>query len=180
VGRHGGDAPADRSGVVHLSGLGTFLPSPVLLPRTSFSFDPSHAAAALIVVDGDRLLLQRRDDIVGVLYPDCWGCFGGARNADESAEDALRRELKEELGLDVDRAEYFTAVNYDFRFCGKGITLREYYVIPIDAGVLGTLKLGEGQAMAAMTPEKIFALPNIIPFDLFAIWLYSHREALAK
>ncbi len=159
---------------------GTFLPSAVLLPTTSFSFDPSHAAAALIVVDGDRFLLQHRDCIEGILYPGCWGCFGGARDVGESAEQALRRELKEELGLELGRAEYFTAVNYDFRFCNKGITLREYYVVPITASILGTLVLGEGQGMAAMTSREIFALCDIIPFDLFAIWLYTHREALAK
>jgi 8-oxo-dGTP diphosphatase len=163
-----------------LSASADFLPSSVLRPTTSFSFDPSHAAAALIVVDGDRFLLQHRDDIAGILYPGCWGCFGGARDAGESAEEALRRELKEELNLDIDCAEYFTAVNYDFNFCGKGMTLREYYTVPIAAGALDALVLGEGQGMAAMTSQQVFALPNVIPFDLFAIWLYANREALAK
>jgi 8-oxo-dGTP diphosphatase len=160
--------------------MDAFLPSPILLPVTSFSFDPSHAAAALIIVDGNRFLLQHRDQIAGILYPGYWGCFGGARDAGESAGQALRRELQEELGLDVEGAEYFTAVNYDFRFCGKGITLREYYVVSIAAPVLDRLKLGEGQGMAAMTSEQIFALSNVIPFDLFAIWLYAHRAALAR
>jgi 8-oxo-dGTP pyrophosphatase MutT (NUDIX family) len=167
-----------------LSALPTFQSSPILLPTTSFSFDPADAAAALIVVEGegerDRLLLQHRDRIAGILYPGFWGCFGGARDAGEAPEQALRRELKEELGLDFGRADYFTAVNYDFKFCGKGTTLREYYVVRIAASVLGTLKLGEGQAMAALDPTEIFALRDIIPFDLFAIWLYVHREALGK
>ncbi len=163
-----------------MSDLSTFLPSPVLLPVTGFSFDPSHAAAALIVVDGDKFLLQHRDYTEGILYPGFWGCFGGARDANESAEKALRRELKEELRLEMFQAEYFTAVNYDFRFCGKGITLREYYVVPITAAVLDTLDLGEGQGMAALTAEEVFAQRDVIPFDLFAIWLYVHRETLAK
>jgi 8-oxo-dGTP pyrophosphatase MutT (NUDIX family) len=166
-----------------MSALPTFQPSLILLPATSFSFDPAHAAAALIEVEGedsDRFLLQHRDRIAGILYPGFWGCFGGARDAGETAEQALRRELKEELGLDVRSADYFTAVNYDFRFCGKGVTLREYYVVRIAAAVLDTLTLGEGQAMAAFDPTEVFALRDIIPFDLWAIWLYVHREALTK
>jgi 8-oxo-dGTP pyrophosphatase MutT (NUDIX family) len=162
----------------------TFQPSPVLLPKPSFWFDPSAAAAALIVVDGkgeaDRFLLQHRDPIAGILYPGCWGCFGGARDPGETGEQALRRELKEELGLEFDRADYFTAVNYDFRFCRKGVSLREYYVVTIAASVLDTLTLGEGQGMAALAASDVFAMRDIIPFDLWAIWLYVNRDALAQ
>ena len=169
---------------LRLSALPTFQTSPILLPVTSFSFDPADAAAALIVVEGEgapeRFLLQHRDRIAGILYPGFWGCFGGARDAGETPEQALRRELREELGLDFGIADYFTAVNYDFRFCGKGVTLREYYVVRIAASVLYTLRLGEGQAMATFDPTEVFALRDIIPFDLFAIWLYVHREALRK
>lgn len=157
-----------------------FIPSPVLLPRTSFSFDPANAAAALIVVDGEKLLLQHRDHIEDIIYPGYWGCFGGALDGDESSLTALRRELKEELNLDVVDSTYFTAVNYDFRFCGKGTTLREYYVVPIAAADIGRLVLGEGQGMATFTPREIFALRDVIPFDLFAIWLYANKTVLAR
>jgi 8-oxo-dGTP diphosphatase len=157
-----------------------FQSSRILLPRTSYSFDPSHAATALILLADGRFLLQHRDRIDGILYPGFWGCFGGAKDRDESGEDALRRELKEELGLVLGRAEYFTAVNFDFRFCGKGIMLREYYTVSIDDAVLDTLVLGEGQGMAALTAAEILALDDMIPFDQFAHWLYVNRNALSR
>ncbi len=152
----------------------------MLLPRTSFSFEPTNAAAALIVVDDEKLLLQHRDHIEGIIYPGYWGCFGGALDGDESPVAALRRELKEELNLDAGEPSYFTAVNYDFRFCGKGTTLREYYVVPIAAVDVGRLVLGEGQGMATFSPQEIFSLREVIPFDLFAIWLYANRAVLAR
>jgi hypothetical protein len=36
------------------------------------------AAAAIIVTDDGRYLMQERDDTPGIFYPDHWGLFGGA------------------------------------------------------------------------------------------------------
>ena len=47
------------------------------------------------VVDGDRVLLGLRRSSGE------WSTFGGWIEADESVEDALRRELHEELGIDA-------------------------------------------------------------------------------
>ena len=157
-----------------------FVLSPVLLPTSSFSFQATDAAAAIIVVDGDRYLLQHRDMVGAIVYPGYWGCFGGARDRGEPAVDALRREVKEEIGIEVGDAVYFTAVNYDFRFCGKGQTLREYYLVHVTGKDLEGAVLGEGQGMAVMTASEVFALRDIIPFDLFAMWLYINRAALAR
>ncbi len=53
----------------------------------------------LLVVTADgRLLMHLRQDKVGVLQPGCWAGFSGAVELDESAEEALQRELLEEPG----------------------------------------------------------------------------------
>ena len=55
------------------------------------------AAADAVVFDGDgRVLLQRRADF-GV-----WGLPGGAVEVGETLEQAVRREVKEETGFDVE------------------------------------------------------------------------------
>jgi 8-oxo-dGTP pyrophosphatase MutT (NUDIX family) len=154
--------------------------TPILTGPSDWRFAPDHAAVGLIVVDGARFLLQHRDRMDGILYPEYWGLFGGAFDAGETSEAALHRELEEELSLTFDTAEYFTAVNYDFRFCGKGIVNREYYLIHISAAERAELVLGEGQGMADFSAEEVMALDKIVPFDAFAIWLYIHRGELAQ
>jgi 8-oxo-dGTP pyrophosphatase MutT (NUDIX family) len=56
------------------------------------------AVAGAIVIDADgRLLLHRRDD------SGLWSTSGGAVEPGESLEDAARRELREETGLEAGR-----------------------------------------------------------------------------
>ncbi|MCH5235334.1 MAG: NUDIX hydrolase [Muribaculaceae bacterium] len=51
------------------------------------------------------LLIQRKNDP----YKDCWAFPGGFVNINESAEDAAKRELKEETGLEISTVEQLKA-----------------------------------------------------------------------
>ncbi len=51
--------------------------------------------AQAVIVDGDRVLLAVRSDLWG------WELPGGAVERGESPEEAVRREVREETGLDV-------------------------------------------------------------------------------
>lgn len=64
--------------------------------------NPSSAAVAALV-RGDRVLLSRR---AGPPWAGTWDLPGGFVEAGESAEQALRRELREELGMRLGRARY--------------------------------------------------------------------------
>lgn len=53
--------------------------------------------AAFIVTEGKVLLGKR--SATRSFYPDIWDVFGGHQNSGESQAVALRRELREELGI---------------------------------------------------------------------------------
>ena len=54
---------------------------------------------AIILNDRDEVLLQRRTDLA------CWGLPSGSVELDETALEALKREVREETGLEVRQAE---------------------------------------------------------------------------
>jgi mutator protein MutT len=56
---------------------------------------------------GEILLGKKRG---GRVYPDCWLIPGGGVEEGEAIEDAVRREVKEETGLDV---QDITRLNFD-------------------------------------------------------------------
>jgi ADP-ribose pyrophosphatase YjhB (NUDIX family) len=60
-------------------------------------------ASALVVDDGGRVLLARR---AGDPFRDLWDIPGGFLEEGEHPEDALRRELLEETGLEVEPTGY--------------------------------------------------------------------------
>lgn len=60
-------------------------------------------AAGLLVKDGRCLLAHRRSD--RAWYPACWDLVGGHVEPGEQAYDALARECREELAIDVLDAE---------------------------------------------------------------------------
>ncbi len=63
------------------------------------------AVKAVIFNDRGELLLQKRDDRPGIMERGLWGYFGGMLEAGETAADALRRELAEELSSSVGEVE---------------------------------------------------------------------------
>ena len=56
---------------------------------------------ALITDKKKRYLLQLRDSNSRCYYPGHWGLFGGRLNKNETFLKAVRREVKEETGLDI-------------------------------------------------------------------------------
>jgi mutator protein MutT len=68
-------------------------------------------SAGVIFRDGRVLITQRRagDHLGGF-----WEFPGGKRHPAESYEDCLRRELMEELGIEVEVGEKFATVTHDY------------------------------------------------------------------
>jgi|SRR6185312_13039310 len=66
---------------------------------------PGFKAAVLIPYRDGKFLLQHRADTVK-RWPDYWSSFGGGLEPGETKEEALKRELREELGYTLKNPKY--------------------------------------------------------------------------
>ncbi|WP_432073150.1 NUDIX domain-containing protein [Streptomyces wuyuanensis] len=62
---------------------------------------PSHrtGTAVLLVTDTGQYLLHLRDNVPGICHPGAWSLIGGRPEGEESPEETIDRELREEAGL---------------------------------------------------------------------------------
>jgi len=60
-----------------------------------------------------EILLQLRDNTPAIPYPNCWGTFGGQIEDGETPEQAIRREIKEELDYDLEQPELLHIYSFD-------------------------------------------------------------------
>lgn len=139
---------------------------------------PANAAAAVIVTESGRYLLQLRDDLDWIFYPGHWGLFGGAVDPGEDAATAVRRELAEELGLmvDADQLRYFTRTTFDWSFAGLNATERMFFELTIPDSWVPNLVLTEGAALGTFLALEMLngSLP-LAPYDSFALWMHYSR-----
>jgi broad specificity phosphatase PhoE/8-oxo-dGTP pyrophosphatase MutT (NUDIX family) len=74
----------------------------------NFTFtDKTNHYAGAIIPHKDRLLLGLRPNIPTIKSPGLWSTFGGRVEDDETIEEALKREIKEELGVEVRELNLF-------------------------------------------------------------------------
>jgi 8-oxo-dGTP pyrophosphatase MutT (NUDIX family) len=142
---------------------------------------PSHAVGALLQLSDGRYVMQLRDSNPDIFYPDHWGCFGGAVDDGEAPATALLRELEEELSVIVQPADVtrFTEFTFDFGFAGDGIRVRTYYAVTLPRADTHGLVLGEGADLAAFEAETLLAMPRVVPYDAFALWMHHARARIA-
>jgi len=103
-------------------------------------------ALAMLHRDG-RWLMQLRDEIPDIVAPGCWGLFGGHLDPGETPEQAMRRELLEEISWQPPAVE-LVMVHHIHR--------RTAHVFLSELSVpLEQLQLLEGQDLALVSPEEL-------------------------
>jgi 8-oxo-dGTP diphosphatase len=109
-----------------------------------------HQAVIVLKDEQGKILLQHRDE-KAPRYPNCWGFFGGGIEEGETPEKALKREAKEELGIDLENYRFFK--KYELK--DNLGPLEEYvFVVPLNVPIT-ELKLGEGKGLRLFSCEEI-------------------------
>lgn len=114
------------------------------------------AVLALVTPDG-RFLLQHRDASAPA-YPNVWGFFGGGIKEGETPEAAMRREIREELSLEITEAERLHAWEYEIPELRRFGTIH-LFIAPFPG--FDALEQREGDGFALATPEEALAVQNI-------------------
>ena len=109
---------------------------------------------ALLVDTNGKLIAQQRDDKPGITNPGMVSLFGGTSHEGESPIETLRRELQEELELEVSSNNLLLqTVKHEN---GTNVACSIYIVTGVDAE---KLELHEGAGFAMGTPEELLSRP---------------------
>jgi 8-oxo-dGTP pyrophosphatase MutT (NUDIX family) len=107
---------------------------------------PVRVAIAILYRD-NKFLFQLRDDIPNIVYPAHWGFFGGHLDPGETPDEAVIRELQEEI-------KYSPPTISEFGCYSDPKVERHVFHAPLTVEV-DQLVLKEGWDMALLTPEQI-------------------------
>lgn len=111
------------------------------------SSEKRKGCSILFVDSSNRLLLFLRDDIPGLPYANMWDIPGGHVEEGETPEQCIVREMKEEIGISLDRFSLFNIYDFHDRV--------EYvYQSPLSLDI-DQLVLTEGQALRWFSREEI-------------------------
>jgi len=112
--------------------------------------------ANAFIYQESRLLLQLRDDIPNIIYPNYWGLFGGNIEPGETPEGAIKRELEEEIGW----------VPSEIKYILRWKEVDEDWSVNIFAAALTvdmkSLKLTEGQDLGLFTLAEMTQM-QVVP-----------------
>lgn len=99
----------------------------------------------------DRFLMQLRDNLPTILYPDRWGLFGGSIEAGETPLEGMKRELQEEIAYVPEDISLFQS---NLTSTVRGQVRRHFFrgTLAVD---LNRLILGEGTDLALVSLSEL-------------------------
>ena len=133
-------------------------------------------AQILLFDPAARLLIYLRDNKPEIPFPDHWDFFGGHVETGETPEQALAREVQEELSIELTGWTFFR--RYECVTGDAYPNVKFIYYTQLDHAP-GELKLCEGQRLAAIpwTERGNFRFANILSSvleDFIAADLWPH------
>lgn len=130
--------------------------------------NPIGAVVAILTDEAGNLLLLRRahDPGKGRL-----GLPGGFVEPGETGEEALRREIREEIGLEVPRLEYLASLPNDYEYQGLLTPVLDLVFTGRVGTFAGARAVSEVEELVIVPPERI---------DYAQLAFRSNAEALRR
>ncbi len=122
-----------------------------------------------IIIDGDEVLLMFRRKIKDGIVNEYYAIPGGGKEDNETIEECVKREIKEEFNLDIEVKEYLGKVEDD-----KNIG--HIYNTKI---IGGTFKLG-GEELDHNTEDNYYEVQRVKLSEIENINLFEENKALIR
>ena len=131
-------------------------------------------AAVILETKDGKFVLYLRDNKSNIPFPNYWDLFGGHVEEGESPQEALRREVKEELGIELGKFSLFKkyVVMRGDAYPNEKYIYQSILDIPYEE-----LRLGdEGEKLGLFSKEEIpsLKLANILK-DILLEYLASRE-----
>lgn len=122
----------------------------------------------LMLINGDRVLMQLRDNKPEIFAPGVWAIPGGRVDTGEKPEDAVIREFLEETDYKA-VPDYFNTYEYDFI---DGSPLTAFYYAKYDGS--GKINCNEEQKMEFLSLKDIESLDTFPIHEQVVRDLFKH------
>ncbi len=118
--------------------------------------------AAPVLFIGSKLLVVLRDNYAHIPFPDLWNLPGGGREGTETPLQILKREVMEEVGLNIPEEAIMWHRRYSSEVRPRGFV--HFYVAHLPAATEADIVFGEeGQKWRLMTLGAFLALDRAVP-----------------
>ena len=132
-------------------------------------------SVAIIILYKKHYALQLRDVKKNIFFPGLLGLFGGGIEKGETALMAIKREVQEELNIDIKSPELFLKTNIYSKKFKNPFRERSYYTYKINKRIKDQIKLNEGKAILFKNFKDIDG-KKFAPWDYQAIQFHQCIE----
>ena len=129
-------------------------------------------SSILFVNELRQILLFLRDDLPHIPYPNTWDVPGGHVEEDETPAQCIVREMKEEMGLDLERFELFSVKKFNDR-------VEHTFWKSVDLNI-DEISLQEGQRLRWFSEEDAGATVLAYGFNEIVAEFYAKAPFLRR